>query len=159
ANADSFRAALARAAYRKRFGTFEAWEEDIARARQLAPDEPDVLVAAAELAQARNDVGQARTLLKRALERDPRRIGLYTALAAVETEAGRPEEAVACLRRGLLQRDTDELQEALAEALLDAGKREEAGQTVALLRERKVSSVILGYLEARLLMGEGRWAE
>src|SRR5262245_1476478 len=88
ANDKSFQAYLTRANYRRKFGSFEGWQEDVTQAQKLAPDETNVLIAAAELAQVRNDLDQARTLLKKALEREPKRPGLYSALSGVELQAG-----------------------------------------------------------------------
>ncbi len=160
ANDDSFRAHLARARYRKEHGPAGDWEKDVARARALAPDEPDVLLATAEVAEARNDLAGARAQLQKAAEQHPRHVGLRKALAAAELQAGRPREAVACLKQGLeaVPGET-QLEEALAEALLEAGEPDEAAATIEQLRKKGFPALWLDYLDARVLMYRGRWAE
>src|SRR5262249_24960216 len=159
ANKTAFQAYLVRARYRSQYGTLQTWEEEVTRAAQLAPDEPDVMLARAELAQAHNDLGQSRELLQRALKR-VERSALFVTLARVELQAGRPRQAVACLRQAVEKTsEAIELQEALVEALVESGELSEANEVVGRLREQGFPKPALDYLEARILMRKGQWAE
>jgi tetratricopeptide (TPR) repeat protein len=146
---------LARARYRQRNGLPGA-EEDISRASELAPDDPDVLLAAAESAQGRDDEGGARKLIGRGLERHPGDVRMYQALAALEARAGRGGEALAVLRRGLeALPDKHDLRWLLAELLIQTGDLEGARAEIARLRGKdNVFQPVVDHLEARLLLKE-----
>jgi tetratricopeptide (TPR) repeat protein len=160
ANESSFQAYLARARYRKEYGTPEDCAKDVGRARDLAPEEPAVLLALAELDRSRNDLPAARTRLTQALTQHPRHAGMCIALAGVELQASRPREAIACLRQGLeAAPEQDELLEALAEAQIEAGETDEAAAVIGRLRKRDFPALWLDYLDARLLMHQARWGE
>jgi tetratricopeptide (TPR) repeat protein len=102
-NPEAFQAYLARWQYRREFqaATSEEAAQDVARALELAPDEADVLRAAADVAQARHSLDEARAHLQRGLDLHPQNGSLYEALARVEAQADRRKEAIACLRRGI----------------------------------------------------------
>jgi tetratricopeptide (TPR) repeat protein len=159
-NPESFRAFLERAGYRKQSG-LPGTADDIARARQLAPDEADVIVAAAELAGEGGNLDEARGLLGRGIERYPQDVRMYQALAELEKRAGRPEQGLAALRQGIeVFPDRPELKWGLADLLIQAGKLDEAGEAIAGLRGKdKIRTEILDYLEGRIRAGKRQWAE
>src|SRR5438034_11144758 len=96
ANKDSFRAYLARAWYRKQeLGSAADAAKDVARARELAPDEADVLLTAGELAGDKDAFDEARGYLGRGCKRYPKDGRMYRALAYLEVRAKRRDEAVA----------------------------------------------------------------
>ena len=74
----------------------------MARAPELAPEEPAVILAAAELEldQPNPDLDTVRAALNRGLQHAPQDEQLLLALSELETRAGRPEAAEAWLRRG-----------------------------------------------------------
>lgn len=158
-NPNSYRAWLARAQYRKD-ANLPGASEDVARARQLAPDEADVIVAASDLAQERGDAAEARSLLQRGESLHPRDRRIYERLAAMETREGRLDEAVAVLKRGeKLLPDELNLQWNLADLLISTGSSE-AVEVVARLRQQTRSfQPIVDYLEARLLANQRKYAE
>src|SRR5206468_2896357 len=87
ANNRSARAYLARWRYRiprDRAGA----EEDVARARELAPDEAEVLMAAALVAEQHGDRAEAQKLLERGITLHPRDERLYQARAELNVRAG-----------------------------------------------------------------------
>jgi tetratricopeptide (TPR) repeat protein len=160
ANPKSVGAYLARAGFRHRLGAEdEAWA-DVTRARQLAPNHPDVLVTGAEVARARGDLASARAYLRRGLDLHPRDLRLYWLLASLDQQAGRTEDAVAALRRGLekVPRSPD-LHAGLAAVLAEGGGVKAAAEEVARARRAGADPALLDCIEARLLARQGRWAE
>jgi tetratricopeptide (TPR) repeat protein len=170
ANQQSFRAYLARANYRREFGSGDvkqragAAEPDLREARRLAPDEAEVVLVSAELAAERGDLRQARDYLRAGCEKkNSADAQLYLRLAAVEAQDGKPDQAVTCLRQGLErvpgQAEQTELRWELANALVDAGQAEEASATARRLPKAHLRPGLLDYFNARLLMGEKKWLE
>lgn len=158
-NDASFRAHLARWRYRTAYQLGGA-EEDLAQARALAPEEADVLLAAAEVAERRGDSGEARTLLERALQLHPGDGRTYQALAAVELRAGRPEAAEAVLSRGIKALpDQLDLLWTLAEVQIDLGRLAEAQGSIDRLNQSKVAPAPPGFLTAALRARQGKWSE
>jgi predicted Zn-dependent protease len=160
ANPQSPRALLARARYHRACGEKEKADADTGSAARLAPNDADVLLATAESALARADTQQAHGALARGLELYARDGRFYRALAALEVQAGRPADAVAALRRGLTALPHDgALVPALADLLIDEGKLDEARPLIARLRKDGGPAEVADYLDARVLMQRGRWAE
>jgi tetratricopeptide (TPR) repeat protein len=169
-NADSYQAHLARWWSRHEEAHDPARRAevggDVREALRLAPTEAEVLLAAADLARAENDLGKARAYLRqgRELHGDDRR--LHLALADVElTDSSREpqvnrREAVARLNEGLqtVPENTDLLW-LLANVLLDGDQADEADQVVARMRKANGSPTGIEYLRARGLCVRGRWVE
>jgi tetratricopeptide (TPR) repeat protein len=167
ANPKSFRAYLARARYQKRFpaqedaaATLKAIERDVGRARQLAPGEAEVLLALAELEVDKGRLPEARECLRQACREHPRDWRVYEALARVEVRDGRGQAALRCLRDGLreLPEQTD-LRWQLAELLVRLQQPGEAVEAIGHLRKGGFAPAALDFLNARLLMNEGKWVQ
>ena len=159
ANDQSARAYLERGRYRSTFG-LDGDKADIARARELAPDDLDILLAAALLARDPATLEANGVDLGKAIERHPRDSRLYLARAGLEERRGRTDEAVAYLRQGeKVAVETTVLRWRLANMLMDAGRMDEAAGVVEELRKAKVAAPISGYLGARLLASQGKWAD
>ena len=176
----SFRAYLLRARYRQEVApsaddpaTFAAAEQDVRRAQELAPDEVEVIVAAAELGQrqaaraareqpdapaARDYRAKVRTLLERGNQRHPQEWRLYQALARLEVQEGHPEAALTWLRTGLkhLSRQHD-LRWDLAELLIQQRQFREAADAIQRLGREGFLPAALDYLNASLLAQEESW--
>jgi cellulose synthase operon protein C len=184
ANAQSFRAYLERARYRRQFhpgGAEKALreaEQDTAKARRLAPEEAEVFLVSADVAQDRGDrtqergdrkqVGdyrkQARDYLRAGCAKKPKDVRMYLVLAALEVKDGQPKEAVACLRQGLERlpkqeaaQDHTALLWELANVLIQAEEPGEAAAVAKRLREENFQPALLDYLDARLLMARKEW--
>ena len=158
ANPRSGEAFLARARYRRQYGPPAEAAKDLARALALAPDQEEVLLAVAQEAAAQGDLERARVRLRRGLERYPRRTAFYSLLGAVEQQAGRHPEALACLRQGLKAvppAEHNNLRLALLDVLVQGGEDREAEETLAVLKKAGWSP-LLPFHEARLLMRQGR---
>jgi Tfp pilus assembly protein PilF len=150
---------LERGRYRMAHGALGPAADDLAQARKIAPDDPDVLLASADLASRRGQFDDARTWLRRVLEQTPNHAGAYLALAGVEVQAGRTTEATACLRRGLDRLpDQADLLSLLAEIAIDAGDEAAAQETIARLRRTGLPGGLADYLEGRRLLHRHEWA-
>jgi cellulose synthase operon protein C len=128
---------------------------DVERALQLAPDEADVLVAAAEAAQVADDLKQARRHLERGLEKHSKDARMYRLLAGLEFQEGRPDAAIRRLRDAIkaVPAAADALSLELADALIRADRPEEATKVIAQLRAEDRPAAPLDLLEARVRMG------
>jgi tetratricopeptide (TPR) repeat protein len=157
-NGESFQAFLARGRYRLELGQGEAAATDINRAAELAPDDAEVILAAASMAFSKGDIATARLRLERGLDKHADKAELYLALSELEVKAKRPVEAAACLRRGTeaIPADTDLLW-ALANLLIQQGK--EPAAEMARLAQRDVPAAELDFLKARLLANQRQWVQ
>ncbi|MBY0522441.1 MAG: tetratricopeptide repeat protein [Gemmataceae bacterium] len=167
ANKDSFQAHLARARFYREFrlGEERTRESDlqtaataVARARVLAPQDIDVLLESAEVAQLQGNRTDARLYLQRAAEMGSHNVRVYQALATLEQRAGRRAEAIASLRRGLqAMPNRGELLWPLAELLIEGDETAEAIAAIARLEESGYAPPLVDYLKARQLMKRGEW--
>ena len=164
-NGRSAAAYLARAAYRRRYDVEAAGAAaDVARALELAPDEVDTLLAAADSARTAGDLTRARDHLRRASRTHSDDLRVYRQLADLELQAGRPGEAVAQLQRGVAAAPEGSpartlLTWTLAELLVQVGRPEDAAGPIQKLKEAKYADELIAYLEARVLMARGAWSE
>jgi len=161
-NPDSHRAFLERGKQRSLGGPGGA-DRDIARALQLAPDEVDVLAAAAELAIGKGDVDGARRLAARCLDLQPKEARFHELSFRIESRAGRTEEAEAILRRGVeIAPDAEgriQLLMELAHLLIRRGNYPEADRAIERLGGEKVRPEYVKLFTARVLVGKGQWRE
>jgi tetratricopeptide (TPR) repeat protein len=160
ANPASPGALLARARYYRARGESERADEDTRAAAKLAPKDAEVLLATAEMLFGKGQAKEARDGLERGIELHPADGRLYLALAAVEVQAGRRAAAVAALRRGRKAVPTDrEMAPLLADLLIDEGQIDEARALTEAVRKESGPAGVADYLDARLVMRAGRWAE
>jgi tetratricopeptide (TPR) repeat protein len=165
ANPKAFEAYLARSRYRIQFhgksaSAVEAAKEDVRQARLLAPDEPDVVLAAADVARASGSTEQGREVLLKGIEAHPREARLYLSLIALEVRDGKAKEALALARRGLKELpDNGDLLHALADLLVQEGELKDAETTIAKLRELKYAPPLLDYLQARIYFRKSEWSK
>jgi tetratricopeptide (TPR) repeat protein len=161
ANARSAEAYLARARYRQQYQSPAEAARDVDSARKLSPDHAEVLLASAAFASAEGKFTVARGYLQRGLELYPRRAAFYTQLGAVDQQAGRHADAVACLRRGLqvvAEADRNELRTNLLAVLIEGKEYAQAEETLALLKKAGPSP-LLQLHEARLLVRKGQYRQ
>src|SRR5262249_16699229 len=143
---------------RKDLGSLEQAADDISQALVLAPEDVEVLLGAAELAEARGEFEAARGHLQRGLQLHPQETRMYQLMARLELRAGRRAEAVSYLRRSLkIQPIEPQLLWNSANLLIDAGELEDARALIARLRLDGSMATTLGYLDARLLVSERKW--
>jgi tetratricopeptide (TPR) repeat protein len=163
-NPESYRAYLARARYRlATVAPAEARERnaaDIARALELAPDEPDVLLMA--IAQAQQDKAKARQYLARGLKAHPDSARMYQAESRLELQANRPDLAIAALERGISASKGEDrlaLQFDLTGLLIDHNQMAKTTAVLADLRRANLDRGRLDLLTGRIAVAKGHWPE
>jgi tetratricopeptide (TPR) repeat protein len=158
ANPKAIRAPLARARYFQEQGRLEEAGRDVRAARELAPDDVEVLLESAALARGAGRFAEALAHLQHGLKSHPRAPGIYLALATTHLQAGARPKAIEVLRLGVKelpgQRD---LMWNLADLLLQAGETDEAGKIAARLRRARFTPALLDYLAARAPFARQRW--
>lgn len=140
-----------------------AEDQDVARALELEPDDPDVLLAAAQAATRRNDRAEARRLLDHGLERNPQNPAFHALLASVLAQDNQLDQAEAALRRGIEAIPTDpQLPFLLADLLISRNKLAGPGNAeewINRLRTRNLRDGLLTYLEARTLVVQRKYKQ
>lgn len=146
----------------------------ISTAKELAPDELDVILLSADAArergttlagqgkadESRKAFDEARGLLTRGVGLHPQLPALYRALAAVEIAAGQPAEAVAAVRRGLEAiPGSVELTLTLLDYQIRAGDAAGSDSTLDRLKAAGLPREVGDYYGARLLMLRGQYPD
>lgn len=162
-NEESASAYLARWRYRREFGLLKTIEDgagDVSRALELSPNDADALLASADLALVKNELEAARTYLDRGIEQHPKEFRMYQALALLESRAGRNEEALNCLQRGLeAVGDHLDLLWSLASLCIEQNELDKAREVVARLLNAGCTPGSIEFFNARILMSEGQWLQ
>ena len=160
ANPKAVRAYVLRGNFRTRRGSIAKASEDAVVALQIAPDDAEVLLLAAQCARADQRFDEARDYLRRGLELHPRELRMHMTLAEVELRSGHRDDAIACLRRGLeaLPNHTDLLWN-LADLLVEEGEPAAVEELINELRAAEHPEAPLRYLEARILYERDQWFE
>jgi tetratricopeptide (TPR) repeat protein len=167
-NPQSYQAYLARWRLRKASGALADADQlaeagrDIARAVALAPQEADVLLAAAEQARLAKDLKEARRLLQEGFKLHPHDVRIYQAQVVLELQAGRRLEAIACVRQGakaLTGTPQLDLLWTLGNLLIDSGEVADAENVITQIGKASNSPQTLDYLRARILLHQGQWSE
>jgi tetratricopeptide (TPR) repeat protein len=159
ANMNAYGAYLARGRYRLALNKTGS-EEDVVRAYELAPDDANVLLLSAQIAQDSGRIPEARTHLQKALKKHPGAGRVYHALALLDARDDAIPKAVEYLRQGLNHLSGNpELLSTLAGLLLDQSDLAEAGKVIAEMRRWKIAPERVALLQARAQMAEGKWKE
>jgi tetratricopeptide (TPR) repeat protein len=143
-------------------GRLEKADQDITKALALAPDNPDVLLAAAELRPLQGQREAALQALTRGQLLHPQDPRFYRLRASLELQQDQPDQALSCLREGIKTitgRSQGELRWTLANLLLDQNRTEEASKELARLEKGGYAPAALDYLKGRMLVAEGKWAQ
>jgi tetratricopeptide (TPR) repeat protein len=159
-NAGSFEAHLARSRYLRENGRIADAAKELAAARAKGPDEPEVLLAAADLDSAAGRFDDARRALEEGFRSHPDDARFRLGMASLELRARPPRraEAAAHLREALKALpDRAESVWSVADLFLDAGAPDDAK---ALLKRLTADgpTPASDYLEARLAFGESKFA-
>jgi tetratricopeptide (TPR) repeat protein len=161
ANPGSYQAYLARGRYRQRFQSIEQAAKDMTIALSLAPQNAEVMLAAADVARVQNRLDDARALLRQAIQILPKDARMYTTLALVEHRAGRDDEGVQCLREGLKAVPESEQRGMLlilVDLLIQKKQVKEATALITRLRRGEADAALLDYQGARVLIHQGQWS-
>lgn len=160
ANPKSAKAYLERARYGWRIGRRPDALRDIERAGALAPDDLDVLLAAADFALQRNDYPSAQTHLDHAkrLAADDERVDRL--LVTLKMNLNQIEEAIALLQK-VIERNAEDSRSLLTLCDLQLRRSDvsAARATMHRMEKSRFARHILEYFEARVAMVEGRWRE
>jgi tetratricopeptide (TPR) repeat protein len=142
----------------------EAVAADAERARELAPENADVLLLSADVALngVKPDKKAAREYLLKGIGLHPDNAALYEALSRVELLERNPTEAIAWFRKGIESLPPNDpqllyLRWRLADTLIQTNQTEEAAKLLTELGETSIYPELMGYLNARLQVAEGRW--
>ncbi|HTU19758.1 MAG TPA: tetratricopeptide repeat protein, partial [Gemmataceae bacterium] len=159
-NSSSAEAYLARAIQGMTHGSLSEAGRDLLRARELAPEDAHVLLAAAELERRRGRLPEARRFLLQGRAREPGNLTMHLNLARLERESGHPREAVSCLRQGLQALpDQPDLMLLLAETLVDVDDEPAVEELIQRLRRPGSPPSLAHYLHGRLQMHRKQWMQ
>jgi tetratricopeptide (TPR) repeat protein len=150
-------ARLARARYLREAGLLDDAARDVAAAREMAPEDVEVLLASAQLKLEKDDLEGAREELKRGLQSHPQELRLLLQMAALELREGRTAAAadqLAAARQALGAAPSLDDLWAVANLLIDAGKADDARELLEKLRATGPSPAA-DYLDARLKLTAG----
>ncbi len=157
-NPGSSQAWFLRARYRGLFH-LPGKDSDLAKALELAPDDPEVAIERARSLRESGEFDRAQGLLVRVQQAHPDDPRTYAELAEVGVNSGRVGEAIAQLRRGVeRQPDQAELRWSLAHLLAQTGSTAELAGHLERLRGSRRPSTPIAYLEAWLFVNQGDWA-
>src|SRR5262249_23175691 len=135
ANPKSGEAIISRWRYRRLYG-LAADDNDVAQALRLAPESDTVLLAPAEVAQARNDSAGALIDLEGGMKQSPTNSIFYRFAANLQLSQSHFDKAEEYLRRGLVAiPDKAELLFPLADALLGQGRLEGKNGALDLIKQ------------------------
>jgi len=161
ANPDLARAFLARALYRRDFGSIEEMNEDLRRAEEIDAKDPDVVILLIQrvlddAGASEADLEDARGKVETAISAHPNDLRLYQALSQIETKAGRAQPAIDALSRALKQApNRAEVVWLLADLLISNNRLEEADRQLERLRELDTTSRYIDYLRGRIELAQG----
>jgi predicted Zn-dependent protease len=160
ANPQSFSAYLTRAWHWLGERAFSKAALDLRKARELAPDDADVVAAECELAQHTGWSTALHARLTGCLQKHPRDQRLHTALARLELSTGKREAGIASLRSSLqIVPGQPDLLAMLAETCIQDGKLDEAAHLITAMTQNGGSAAVGDYLTARIFLQQSRFAE
>lgn len=167
AHAETPLAYLAKATYLRLYPTggtpaevLDQIRKCVTKASQLAPTDPDVLLALADLAKLDRNPDAARTLLRGGCMKHPTNWTLYAALADLERQDRNLDAAVAVLKDGLNKvPEQPDLMWALADIYVGRNKKDEANELIVRLRRAGMPAVEVDILRARLCINDRQWKD
>ena len=164
-NADNPKAQLARWNYCKCWKGEDATKTaagNVELALKLAPEDADALLAANELAQLQKAPDKARQYLETGRKLHPRNLRMHRELAVLELRQDRRDRAIVVLQAGakaLKGPAKAELLWTLANVLIDGNAMSESQAVLTQMTKVNASAASLDYLNARMHMQRGNWAE
>lgn len=160
ANAKAYRAYLIRARFESSVNDQRGADADLQAALALAPEQPDVVLAAAERRAAQGKPAEAYALLEEGTRHDPLEPMLYKAMADLKIRAGERTAAVQILARALQQlpHNTD-LLTLQTDLRITEGDLTGAARQVRELIRLVPQSFLPDYLQARIAIAKSQWPE
>ncbi len=135
---------------------------DLQNALKLAPDDAEVLLAAANNALATKKLDDARMLIQKGFDLHPKNSQFAIALANLELAEKHPDRAEAVLRKAYKTKPETDIAFYLARVLILEGKLEGEGQAegyIGILRSRGFGDSIVRVLVGLMYMQKGLWNE
>ena len=136
-------------------------KEDLAVALKLAPDDPDVILVAAQAAMIDKKLDDSQALLTRGLKLYPKNVNMYRQWAVLKSTENKLGEAAAEVEKGLKL--------TAAEIPTCCGFSAKSGcssaispprrATLATLAKTNYPKPLVELMEARILFFEGKWRE
>ncbi len=159
-NPKSSQAYLGRGRYWQKVKETEKAKEDIFQALEMAPNDMDILLAAAELAIGEKDFEKSREHLDRARELFPDNEQVYQTLAVLNVTMGKTDEAIEHLQEVLEHKKEDpRAMLSLADLQLKKGDLGAARHTVEMMQTAGYRPELLRFFNARIQVAEGKWRE
>lgn len=157
-NPEDYRAHLARCTYLLAYNmTEEAWV-DIQKAAELAPEEMEVLLTAANVARQTKRRDEAAQFLAKAREIDGENQEVFRQLASLAYESSDPELAMKYVDEGIEKvPDSRALLEMKASLHIEKDELEQAQEAIAKLDALRHDVEKLDFLRAQVLLREGQF--
>jgi tetratricopeptide (TPR) repeat protein len=157
-NPKSGQAHFLRGAYLEKFAKGEDALQEALLSLKVEPNNSDGLWLASQCYVAKEDYDKAREYGHKSLELYPKNILMYSTLANCEMLAGKPDDAVAVVKKGLeATAQHPQLLWTLANVQLDAKKLDDAEKTIKELRKVEFNRQLIDYLLARQSFAKGNW--
>lgn len=156
-NPDSVLAGLASVRYYRDHGAMAKAKESLQVLQTKSAGEKDVLLASADLAMVDGDLKAARGFFADGRKKHPDEPQFTIGLADLELRDGHRTEAVALLRAiAAAAPNRSPYLWAIADYLISADEPVDAKKLVARLRKEDADPAAVDFLDARLLLGEGK---
>lgn len=162
ANPDSAEAYLMRGKFYTTFNQEDRGKEDIEKAFELDPENADVLLAVAEAASKDEQTDKARKYLEAGQKKYPEDNRFYQSLALLEMQSQNYEAAMAHVDEGLKAikgRNAQLLVMFKSDLQLRQKDIEGVKESIATMRELGFRPQYTDWMEARILLIQGRWYE
>ncbi len=166
-NKNSWQARLRRARYLQQYSRGEKAsagkakeKDDLAVALKLAPNEPDVILVAAQSAMTDNRYDESQSLLERGIKLYPKNVSMYRQWAVLKSTENKLGEAEAEVEQGMkVLPDNPDMLWILCEIKLQQHDIAGARKTLDTLRKTKYPTQLVDLMDARILLFEGKWRE
>ena len=161
ANATDPKAWLALARWHRQHGDLKGASQDVARASQLAPDDPETMLTAFEIALTEKNFAQAGKIIKQGMKLFPDDERMVRGTAVLAMQEQQPARAIEVLQEAVQKMpNRAALLLLLADVLLQQNRVEEVELTIGKLKEALgAANPSVGLLEARVLVSQQRWQE
>ena len=158
ANPESAKAHAERGRFHQRQKKFDEANASLTRALELSPKDADIVISAAEVAAALNDLDRANQLLTENLKEHPKDERIYRALASLALQQKKPDDAMKYVEAGLKQAPSNQyLLLFRADLELQKGDIEGVSTTLKQMRESEFLPELIEYIECRILIAERKW--
>jgi tetratricopeptide (TPR) repeat protein/Flp pilus assembly protein TadD len=148
ADPNNDRVYLERGRYRRRFDLPGA-ADDFQKALDLAPDQPEAYLEAAQLAEQKSGLDAARPILDKGLDKAPKSPRLYLALAELERRAGRMDESIKVMEDAIEKMPGQvQIRFPLAMILAARGDTSKLYLQIQEMKNSGVNPIVIDYLTA-----------